>query len=471
MRFVSIGTSQKITELVNDCVRSRKFSFGLILLVILLSISITLIQTLVLVKLQTAPPISPLASAINAPHALGTASESAELVQNTVIPTNNLVNDTKPEPTVKKTENNGIGTTKPPTTHGSENTQNVVSVTANIGRINFANNKFGIYTNNAGGDIDLAADLVNSNGGDWGWILIPMSVHENGTEGWNSTFGKLAEKHLIPIVQLIEPQAQTRVPTDEDIDNIAKFLADLNWPIKLRVVSAFNEMNASEYWGGKIDPEGYARTLNRLIDQLKQRSSDFFVMNGAFNASAQTGDPTGINCIKTDLGVNSCYLSEIGFLKRMDAAVPGIFKKLDGWAAHTYPHPAYRGRPTDSRVGAESTFEAGRNTIRSYQFEQRLLKRDYGLTLPVFITETGWPHKEGQSPHGEWYDASTVADYYKQAFVNYFLKDPYIVAVTPFLLTGSGAFSNFSFIGPEGNKFPQWDAIAGIKKVSGDPPR
>jgi len=177
MRFVSIGTSQKITELVNDCVRSRKFSFGLILLVILLSISITLIQTLVLVKLQTAPPISPLASAINAPHALGTASESAELVQNTVIPTNNLVNDTKPEPTVKKTENNGIGTTKPPTTHGSENTQNVVSVTANIGRINFANNKFGIYTNNAGGDIDLAADLVNSNGGDWGWILIPMSVH------------------------------------------------------------------------------------------------------------------------------------------------------------------------------------------------------------------------------------------------------------------------------------------------------
>ncbi|MCL5003955.1 MAG: hypothetical protein M1352_01645 [Patescibacteria group bacterium] len=343
-----------------------------------------------------------------------------------------------------------------------------VSVTESQGRLNFANNKFGVYLNNVGGDLDLAGQLINSSGGDWGWVLAPLSIHDNGKDNWNGLFSKMAEKHLIPIIQLIEPDAQHQIPTEGEIDDMARFLGSLNWPTRLKVVSAFNEVNASEYWGGKIDPEGYARILNRLVDQLKQQSPDFFVLNGAFNASAQTGDPTNIHCIKTDLGVESCYLSEIGYLKRMNDAVPDIFKKLDGWASHAYPFPGYRGTPSDQRVGAESSFEAGRNTIHSYKFELRLLAQ-YGVKLPIFITETGWPHKEGQTQHPEWYDAATVANFYKQAFVNYFLPDPNVVAVTPFSLTNN--FDNFAFVGGDGAKFPQWDAIVAIKKIAGNPPR
>ena len=468
MRFVNISPLQKTEEFVNFCLESRTFSFGLVISVAILTIGVTSIQNLVIMRTRPAIPVSPVASLASASRALGVASQSAQLLQNVVITEENLVADTKP-PVVKKVENKGVGTTEPKSGETAPVPEKVVTVTANSGRVNFPNNKFGIYTNNVGGDLDLAAELVNSNGGDWGWILVPMNIHESGTENWNSIFSKMSAKHLIPIVQLIEPDAANKTPGEGDIDAIAKFLGGLSWPTKLRMVSAFNEMNASEYWGGKIDPEGYARILNRLVEQLKQQSGDFFVMNGALNASAQTGDATNINCIKTDLGVNSCYLSEIGYLKRMDAAVPGIFKKLDGWASHTYPHPSYRGRPTDTRVGAESTFEAGRNTIRSYQFEQRLLKRDYGVTLPIFITETGWPHKDGQTAHPEWYDAATVANYYKQSFENYFLPDANVVAVTPFTLTNY--FDNFAFVGKDGNKFPQWDALVGIKKTAGNPPR
>lgn len=335
-----------------------------------------------------------------------------------------------------------------------------------IGRIDFANNKFGIHMFANGDDLNLAKDLVNSNGGDWGWATVPMDIHENSNDKWNGFFREMKEKRLIPIVQLSN---SSNIPSPEEMDKVAEFLGSLTWPIKLRMVTAFSEVNASEYWGNKIDPEGYARILNRLVDQLKQKSGDFFVMNGAFNASAQTSQPTKINCIKTDLGVNTCYLSEIGYLERMNKAVPGIFKKLDGWAAHTYPHPGYRGRPTDTRVGRETAFEAGRNTMRSYQFELRLLKK-YGVNnIPVFITETGWPHKQGKQEHKEWYDEKVVANYYKQAFQNIFLPDPRVVAVTPFILKND-AYDNFAFIGADGRKFPQWDALISIPKVKGNPP-
>ena len=342
----------------------------------------------------------------------------------------------------------------------------ITNVTSKIGRLNFANNKFGIHAYANKADLELASELINSHGGKWGWVTLTMDIHENSVDNWNSLFGKMAEKFLIPIIQLSN---NGLIPSEEEIDTVSKFLASLSWPIKLRMVTPFSEVNASEYWGGKLDPEGYARILNRLIDQLKSKSGDFFVMNGAFNASARTGSNV-VGCIKTDLGIDSCYLSEIEFLKRMNQAVPGIFAKLDGWAAHTYPHPSYRGKPSDTRVGAESAFEAGRNTIRSYQFELRLLRRDYGLELPVFVTETGWPHKEGKTTHSEWLDQNTVANYYLESFQKIFLPDARVVAVTPFILKRDD-FDNFAFVAADGSRFPQWSFLEKIPKTAGDPPR
>lgn len=465
MRFVTIGKSEKLTTFVNTLLKSRNFIF----LVLFFSVFFPSVFSLSKYYLDSRNPNKTLTVPVSSnkpePEALGVSSESATLKMEEarVVDLAKIEAPADQSKTNSETDVNAkTGNTPPVETSGE-----VKNVTTKTGRLNFSNNKFGIhgYANNS--DVELASRLVNSHGGDWGWMTVTMDIHENSTENWNGVFSKMSEKHLIPIIQLSN---NGKIPTDEEIDNVTKFLGGLSWTTKLRVVTAFSEVNASEYWGGKIDPEGYAKTLNRIIEQLKSQSGEFFVLNGAFNASAQTGTPESINCIKTDLGVDTCYLSEIGFLKRMNQAVPGIFNKLDGWASHTYPHPAYRGKPSDTRVGAESAFEAGRNTIRSYQFELRLLRRDYNLVLPVFITETGWPHKDGATPRSQWYGKDLVAQYYKEAFLNIFLPDANVVAVTPFILKRDD-YDNFAFVGADGLKFPQWSALEGIAKTAGSPPR
>ncbi len=406
------------------------------------------VKYLALPLLSTTAPISPLASSsalVNSEseNVAGIATESAAAVEATVTvsptPATDISTDQSPTPTPTTTPTPAA---KP------------VNVTASRGRINFPNNKFGIYTYAGGDYLDLAAQLVNSNGGDWGWVTIPITLNERNSDNWNGLFSKAKEKHLIPILQISNTNNQ--VPSLTDIDGIAEFLAGLGWPTKIRAVSLFNEVNAGEYWGGKVDPEGYAQVLAHAADKFHALSSEFFVMNGAFNSSAHTG------CVHTDLGVDTCYLSLDEYLRRMKSAVPDIFTKLDGWANHSYPHPAYRGSPYDS------TSDQGRLTIRAYKYDLRILAQ-YGVSLPVFITETGWPHSEGNSTHSEWLDQNTVANYYKAAFTDVWLADPSVVAVTPFQLKRDD-FDNFAFVAPDGSKFPQWNAIISIPKTAGAPP-
>lgn len=330
------------------------------------------------------------------------------------------------------------------------------------GGINFPNNKVGIHLFANLGDISLAPGLVNTNGGDWGWVTFTYDINDRGAGNWNTIFATLREKHLIPILQLSNGG---KIPTDDQTESAAAFLASLDWPIKYRFVSAYNEVNAGEYWGWKIDPEGYARVLNKTIDSLKAKNPNFFVMNGAFNASARTGR------VHTNLGVDTEYLSEEEFLKRMNNAVPGIFKKLDGWAAHTYPQPEYLGKPLDTTIPGEAAWERGRNTMSSYKWELSLLSSTFGVSgLPVFITEMGWAHREGTTERKEWYDAQTIADYYRIVFEQIYLPDSRVVAVAPFVLKQVGGVDNFSFIKPDGTPYPQWGAIANLPKVKGSPP-
>lgn len=328
-------------------------------------------------------------------------------------------------------------------------------------RLGWPNNKFGVYSYRDNESIDLSAEMVNSNGGDWGWILFPMNTKDQGKEGWDNTFTYLKQKRLIPIIQLVLDPGF--VPSKSDIDQVADFLNTLTWPTKKRFVSAFNEVNAAEYWGDKLDPEGHAEILNHYIDALKGRSSDFFVLNGAYNASARTGK------IKTNLGVYTEYLNENEYLERMNNKIPGIFKKLDGWAVHTYPQPEYRGKPLDQTIAGEADWERGRNTMSSYKWELNILKTKFGVDLPIFITEMGWPHKEGAKERPEWYDKNTVADYYKIVFRDLYVPDNRVVAVIPFAIKVDH-LDNFSFVGKDGSRYPQLDALKSLPKVKGAPP-
>ena len=107
------------------------------------------------------------------------------------------------------------------------------------------NNKFGLYIYAENKDyFNIADELVNSKGGDWGYVLIPYNVKDTDYTKWNNAFEKMRSKHLIPIIQLWD------VDTDdyeEQTHKAAEFLDGFIWPIKYRYISVYNEPNDAKF--------------------------------------------------------------------------------------------------------------------------------------------------------------------------------------------------------------------------------
>lgn len=317
-----------------------------------------------------------------------------------------------------------------------------------------ANNKIGMYVHNSSDDIKAAKSLINSNGGDWGYVLLTMNISDSDKKAWQKLFDAAKESHLIPIVQLFNGSVCN--PDKMDFEKLADTLGDLKWPSKYRYISVFNEMNAKDYWCERIAPDEYAKALNRAIKEFKNKSSNFFIMPGAFNSSARTQDR---------------YMSEESYLASMNAAVPGIFKKIDGWATHAYPQPNFSGDPYNLPSGYST-----RDTINNYTWELNLLKNNFGVgNLPVFITETGWLHKEGQNGCFQYsqaglLNAETVAARYKIAFADFWLNDDRVVAITPFIFRSSDkCAAGFAWQKSDGSWYPQAKMLIDIPKTAGTP--
>ncbi len=308
------------------------------------------------------------------------------------------------------------------------------------------NNKFGLYIYAERQDFfEKAAELVNSNGGSWGYVLIPFNVRDRDSTRWKRVFEDLNRLKLIPVIQLWDVdlekyESQTR--------GAAKFLDSFDWPIKQRYISVYNEVNDRRFWYGKIDPVGYAQILEFTIKTFKDRDKDFFMMNGAFNVSASNTPET----------VDSFY-----FMMKMNEAVPGIFNKLDGWAAHPYPQPNFSGNPLSK----------GRWSIRAYEDELNFLKSRLGVKkdLPVFITETGWAHSEGEKFERSFLSEDKVAENYKIAFEKVWLKDDRVRAVMPFTIKYNPPFDHFSWVKSDYvSTYKQFDVIKDLPKIAGTPP-
>ena len=324
-----------------------------------------------------------------------------------------------------------------------------VAVHAVVNPLAVPNNKVGIHIISATPDESSpAASLVNSNG-DWGYVTLVIKSQDRDKNKWQNFFNDLRRKHLIPIVRLatgVEGSYWKR-PYEGEEAIWADFLNSLNWPTKNRYVIIYNEPNHGKEWGGFIDARSYARVLDKTIKALKEKNPDFFVLNAGLDASAPEQLPN--------------YGDEITFLREMEAEVPGIFEKLDGWVSHSYPNPGFVGDPED----------IGRGSIRGWFWELQQL-RLLGLTddLPVFITETGWKHSEGLSLDPSLPSAEIVASNYKKAFIEAWGSSR-IVAVTPFLLTYlEPPFDHFSFKKLLSNDYyPQFQVIKDMPKVSGKP--
>src|SRR3989339_1506099 len=63
------------------------------------------------------------------------------------------------------------------------------------------NNSFGIHIANIA-DLEDAAKLVNSNGGDWGYVTLVIAENNRTVNLWQEVFNKMRRLHLIPIVRI-----------------------------------------------------------------------------------------------------------------------------------------------------------------------------------------------------------------------------------------------------------------------------
>ncbi len=303
------------------------------------------------------------------------------------------------------------------------------------------NNIYGIHLAQPHLDaLDESARLVNSTGGDWGYVTLVMQENDRKFDKWQEIFNRLRKLHLIPIIRLAtQPEGEVwRRPLASEAKDWVDFLDSLNWVIKKRYVVLFNEPNHGSEWGGEVDAKNYAAVATEFAKVFKNKNPDFYIMLAGFDASAPQSPPN--------------YVDEAIFINTMIGAEPTLFDNIDGWSSHSYPNPGFSGNPNDS----------GRGTVKTYEWELNLLKSlGIGKDLPVFITETGW--KRGSE--------DAVASDFQNVFQTVWSTDNRILAVTPFVLDYQSApFLEFSWKKQNSSDFyKQYYAVQSLKKIKGQP--
>lgn len=308
------------------------------------------------------------------------------------------------------------------------------------------NNKFGIHISNEN-DLNDAARLVNSSGGDWGYVTLVISEKERDREKWQRVFDKMRTLHLIPLIRIATnplSDGSWEKPKSEEVNNWIAFLNSLNWVVKNRYVIIYNEPNHAKEWGNNLDPSGYATLLKEFSQKLKDANQDFFILPAGLDASSSNSQIT---------------MDEGDFIKKMLEKEPDIYTFIDGWTSHSYPNPDFSG----------SEISKGRGTIETFNWELSFLKdQKVERDLPIFITETGWKH-DGEQPRSGYLDTAEVEKKLLFAFENVW-SDERIVSVTPFILNYPDApFNNFSWKKTDGTFYSFFTGVTKIHKVPGEP--
>ena len=299
------------------------------------------------------------------------------------------------------------------------------------------NNKFGVHILDPN-DIPDAQALVNSSGGDWGYVTMVIRSDERNLTHWQEAFNRLRRAHLIPIIRLATKQQDNGWEkfTQEDIDNWIYFLNSLNWVVENRYVIIGNEPNHATEWGGEVNPTEYTNILCDFSQKLKASSEDFFVLPAGLDASAPN---------------KKGYMSEEAFITQM-YSTKNFTECVDGWTSHSYPNPDF----------SATEYNQGKGSVKTYIWEREYLK-SLGITknLPVFITETGWVHGEGNT--------EDISNKFVNTFTKVWTEDN-IVAITPFVLNyQEPLFKNFSWKNSEGGFYPFYFAVQALPKTKGKP--
>lgn len=303
--------------------------------------------------------------------------------------------------------------------------------------ISVPNNKYGIHILDTS-EINKAAEFVNSGGGQWGYVTIPIRANDRDLIKWTDFMKKSRELKVIPVLRIASFPVEDHwmAPNEYDLVDFSNFLDELPWPVKNRYVVVYNEPNHEGEWGGFVNPFEYARVLDRAIDIFHKKSSDYFIISAGMDSSAPNGD-------------NS--MDEYLYFKKMEEDWPGILGRADGFSSHAYGNPAFSTWPNVySRVN-----------IASYRFETEYLNK-LGIEKPkLFITEAGWR----EDIIGDY----AMETFFKMAFSEVWTEEN-IVTITPFLLNAQqGAFTGFSFMDTNGSWKNFARKIMETPKVKGNP--
>mmetsp|Transcript_28853 Transcript_28853/g.73992 ORF Transcript_28853/g.73992 Transcript_28853/m.73992 type:complete len:463 (+) Transcript_28853:96-1484(+) len=158
---------------------------------------------------------------------------------------------------------------------------------------------------------------------------------------------------------------------------------------------------------------------------------------GCCGASACSGDSPGITGLQ--------------YMQAMQAAVPGVFDRLDFLTSHSYP-------ANGIGYGFNVPFDQAAPGLTYFEKELQTIGRD----LPVAITETGWcTHRDGmptctEDQKGQWYT---------QAYQQVWLPDNRIIAVTPFMLQDKvwGDQDGYAFVMTDGTQLPAFTNVKGLR--------
>ncbi len=308
-------------------------------------------------------------------------------------------------------------------------------------------NIFGLHLTQTS-DIYTAADLINSSQGDWGWITIVIRLDQLDKNTWQDFFDNCRKYHIIPITRLstLMENGHWKRPEISDIDNLANFLNSLNWPGTRQHIILFNEINHASEWGGGIDIKSYTDISLYASKKFKSLNSNFYILSGALDlAAGKYRDET--------IPASDVYREIYNYN-------PEYFQLIDAIASHSYPNHGYVGTPNDT----------GQHSIRGYQWELNFLKSlGVNKSYPIYITETGWPHREGETRNNTYYTAKTASNFLIEA-LKIWSSDSRIEAVTPFIYNyPHSPFDHFSWLDMDEKLYPEYQTLIDLPKNKNSP--